>query len=605
MSGREKPTKPRNRGFRPVALLRTAIRNSPWLVIAIVVHVIAFAGLSIMYVATHNAKKEERQSAVAISAPKEEEPEVEVKQEEVIERDSVPKPVNTDAVLEEATDIDLTLDAARDTSLTTNADTASGDAAATDSSVGDTGNANTGIGVGTGGRRSAERPSTGLRQERKQRIGGAEIQKTEKAVLAGLRWLARHQSPDGSWSATKCGTLCKPDNTCCPTGATVSDEFDEGLTGLATLAFLGAGYDHSARQRIKDPVRDKEFRVGEVVKDALQWLKQRQAGFKDGRFTENGHIYNESLATLAMCEAYSMSLHEAWKDSAQRGIDFLVKAQRRNPSGKGMWGWRYQPREFAESEAAKAGYDKPAEWERAKTESDTSVTTWVVMALKSAKEAGLNVPDETMAGAMEFLRSVTTKDGRVAYKDIREVGQKIRGEGDEYDYHEASIAALGMCIRTFIEKDITDPMLEKSAERVVKDLPNAKSKLAVDYYYWYYATLALNQFDGPDSPKATGRYWKPWNKAMVEALLPLQEQPEKDKDGKEVSACTNGSWPTPDRWSLTGGPIYRTAINVMTLEVYYRFENAFGSGVAMRKKKGAEKSEHRPDLESKPEAKPK
>jgi hypothetical protein len=32
----------------------------------------------------------------------------------------------------------------------------------------------------------------------------------------------------------------------------------------------------------------------------------------------------------------------------------------------------------------------------------------------------------------------------------------------------------------------------------------------------------------------------------------------------------------PDRWSYDGGPIYTTAINVLTLEVYYRYENAFG-----------------------------
>src|SRR6185436_205694 len=105
---------------------------------------------------------------------------------------------------------------------------------------------------------------------------------------------------------------------------------------------------------------------------------------------------------------------------------------------------------------------------------------------------------------------------------------------------------------------------------IAKDLPketrdwakDAKfDKLNVDYYYWYYASIALNQFDGPDSPKKTNRFWGPWEKAMTGAILPLQETASK--------GCAHGGWKVPDRWSYAGGSIYRTAINVLTLEVYY------------------------------------
>jgi hypothetical protein len=53
-------------------------------------------------------------------------------------------------------------------------------------------------------------------------------------------------------------------------------------------------------------------------------------------------------------------------------------------------------------------------------------------------------------------------------------------------------------------------------------------------------------------------------------LLPLQDHADR--------ACSNGGWITPDRWSYAGGPLYSTAINVLTLEVYFRYENAFGGG---------------------------
>ena len=55
---------------------------------------------------------------------------------------------------------------------------------------------------------------------------------------------------------------------------------------------------------------------------------------------------------------------------------------------------------------------------------------------------------------------------------------------------------------------------------------------------------------------------------MVDAVLGLQDHKER--------ACTNGGWMVPDRWSYDGGPIYTTALNVLSLEVYYRYENAFG-----------------------------
>jgi hypothetical protein len=55
---------------------------------------------------------------------------------------------------------------------------------------------------------------------------------------------------------------------------------------------------------------------------------------------------------------------------------------------------------------------------------------------------------------------------------------------------------------------------------------------------------------------------------MVEALTSSQSHSAK--------TCQDGGWLAPDRWCHAGGPIYATAINVLTAEVYYRYANAFG-----------------------------
>jgi hypothetical protein len=277
-----------------------------------------------------------------------------------------------------------------------------------------------------------------------------------------------------------------------------------------------------------------------------------------------------------------MTSHPAWKEPAQRGLDFLVKAQRLNPSGTGLWGWRYEPRDWYDTAEAKAAFPDEKELRIRRHPADTSATAWVVMALKSGELAGLTVPRESMAGAMEFLKYVTVDKGRVGYMDPLQAGRLITGEGDHYAFHLASMSALGMCIRTFVEHDIDDPVLELSAKQLLADLPAvSKDTLSVDYYYWYYGTLAMNQYDGPDSPKRSNKYWNPWNRALTEALLPLQDDKAKN--------CGHGGWTTPDRWSYAGGPIYRTAINVLTLEVYYRYENAFGAPLAAKKRAEAEK----------------
>ena len=40
--------------------------------------------------------------------------------------------------------------------------------------------------------------------------------------------------------------------------------------------------------------------------------------------------------------------------------------------------------------------------------------------------------------------------------------------------------------------------------------------------------------------------------------------------------CERGSWPPSDQWSSRGGRIYCTALAVLTLEVYYRFQRLAG-----------------------------
>src|SRR5262245_15578322 len=194
------------------------------------------------------------------------------------------------------------------------------------------------------------------------------------------------------------------------------------------------------------------------------------------------------------------------------------------------------------------------------------------MALKSADLAGLRCPQGSMDGAMLFFDEVTDKaSGKVGYTRREEAGQQVKspGKNDDYQNHPA-LTAVAMCVRTFAQHDLDDPMLEAGAKLLVADLPAwSKQKRSNDFYYWYDGSLALNQLDGPDSPRANrGTYWTPWNQAMTKALLETQTKNEK--------LCQDGSWDADDRWGFEGGRVYATAINALTFEVYYRYPNVFG-----------------------------
>jgi hypothetical protein len=349
---------------------------------------------------------------------------------------------------------------------------------------------------------------------------------TEDAVRSALRWLARHQASDGSWGSASFPLQCSKSEPCSGSGGR---DYDVGCTALSLLAFLGAGYSHLSRDEIADPVLPgRTHKFGEVVRSATKWLLAQQDA--DGCFgpRRGNYIYNHSIAALALSEAYGMTNASMLAGAAQKGIDFLAEAQ--NP-GKG---WRYRERSG---------------------DNDTSVTGWAVMALKSAEISGLTFPKECYDGARGWLDQVTEGTyGRAGY-----TRKPVNG-----NERWLSPTAIAIMSRIFIDKDRADARLATGCDQLLRNKPKW-GEGGVDYYYWYYASLALFQFDGP-----TGSKWRSWNDDMKNALVPNQN--------KLATGCRTGSWEPVDLWARhSGGRVYSTAINALTLEVYYRYANVFGA----------------------------
>jgi hypothetical protein len=84
----------------------------------------------------------------------------------------------------------------------------------------------------------------------------------------------------------------------------------------------------------------------------------------------------------------------------------------------------------------------------------------------------------------------------------------------------------------------------------------------MNFYYWYYATLALYQ--------RQDALWDDWNRGLQAALLATQH-----RNGELA-----GSWAPDTEWGPHGGRVYSTAMATLSLEVYYRFLPLYGGATA-------------------------
>ncbi|MEQ8615209.1 MAG: hypothetical protein RIB44_01310 [Lacipirellulaceae bacterium] len=305
-----------------------------------------------------------------------------------------------------------------------------------------------------------------------RKAGGS--RESEKAVEESLKWLARHQLPDGSWSFDHRHGSCQ--GQCSIPGD--KPELRAGATGLALLPFLGAGNTH------------KEGKYRQVVERGGRALVQMLKMTNDGatvidQDTKDIHwMYCHGIASMALSEVYAMTGDETLRTPAQALLNFTCNAQ--DPKGGG---WRYKPRQTG----------------------DTSVMGWHIGALKSGYMASLQVPPIVVRRASYFL-------------DTAEVDG---GEGYCYTidkpYYKPATSAIGLLCRMYMGVDQKNEKLKRGVERLVKRGPSKN-----DVYFNYYAAQVIYQFTGGEGP-----LWTKWNEKMRDQLVASQE-----KEGHQQGSWT-------------------------------------------------------------------
>jgi hypothetical protein len=310
---------------------------------------------------------------------------------------------------------------------------------------------------------------------------------------AGLRYLIKTQDDSGAWKDGQAGP---------------------GVTGMAVMALLASGEDPN-HGPYRVPIR-KALRSMIVAQNA-------ETGFL-GSGQGHDSMYQHGFGMLALSEAYgTVDDRTLWSEAAagnQKGrpigqalelaVRCAVTSAKNNPNGA----WRYSP-------DAK--------------DADTSVSGAVMMGLLAARNAGIEVPDETISRAIQYFTSMTGPNGQLGYSG---------GPGGGTDA-VTSIAVLVEAIAR--RKDLAE---YKRSLVYLKERSLSAAAAGDGYpaYTRYYRAQALFQGDV--------EAWERWNAGLVRELKALQA-----KDGSFSGFAERGG---------SGGTV-DTSLALLALAVNYKF----------------------------------
>jgi hypothetical protein len=330
----------------------------------------------------------------------------------------------------------------------------------------------------------------------------------EQAVLRALRWLQGQQHSDGTWSG---------------------GQFSDAFTGLALLCYLGHG---------ETPSGSREF--GGVVNLAINALVA-QGSSKNGMLINyrdfdqnNDSAYEHAICTYALCEAYTMTKDPKIEPVIKQAVEYIVKAQRDD----GGWTYKY------DTGPNQAGHPY---------KSDTSVSGWQIQALKAAHLTGIDGMDQEVRpildNAMKNIdRVFNAKDGSYGYRIPND------------SYNKAGTRTHWLTGVGVLSKLFWLGRIDRDTRAALKDIESHDlhyNDADCNLYAWYYDTQACFQ--------AQGSAWDWWNSRFQDLLISQQ--------------AADGSWPPAGQggagdyqYQADGdGPLYRTTLCCLMLEVFYRY----------------------------------
>ena len=330
-------------------------------------------------------------------------------------------------------------------------------------------------------------------------------EEVDQAVQQAATFLINQQKPSGAIS----------DNTSNETAMTALS-----LMALASVGNLPA-----------DPSP-----AGQTMAKGLAFVlgddRQEKSGYYGQR--DGSRMYGHGIVTLMLAEMLGMGLDDAQdrriRQCCVKAVELILKAQQVKKKESEMGGWRYTPNA---------------------RDADLSVSVWQVMALRSAHNAGLDVPGTAIQEAVEYLKRSSTADRRrLLNGGRRSAGDAMPRSGFSYQPGTRSptfaMTAAGLLAMQVCGQYDAQEVAE-AADWLVDHKLETKERFFL--YGTYYYAQGMYQRGGDYAEKA---------RSIVESLLLAEQRPD-------------GSWQSQDGQERSAGMVYSTSMAVLSLSVKYHF----------------------------------
>ncbi len=243
-----------------------------------------------------------------------------------------------------------------------------------------------------------------------------------------------------------------------------------GICGIGGLAFMAEGSTPGIG------------RFGKQVDACCDFVVRctSRTGYIARASNAMGNMYGHGFATLFLTQAFGMSRRKDIGQKLRAAIKLTLSSQ--NADG----GWRYTP---------------------SPNDADLSVTVCQIMALRAARDAGINVPDPAREKCIEYVKKSQVDDGGFRYT--------LRGGHTTFALTAAGLVSL------FSAGIYDGPQIEKGLNYLKRNRNRADGH----YYFYshYYAVQAMWH--------AGGQWWNDWYPSIRDSLLQRQQG--------------NGSWTSP------------------------------------------------------------
>ena len=297
----------------------------------------------------------------------------------------------------------------------------------------------------------------------------------------GLAYLVSKQNDDGAWTG--------------------GGEQGPGVTGMCLMVLLASGedpnfglYSTHVRKALRNIISQQDANTGIM----------------------GGSMYHHGFAMLALAEAYGTvddrnlcAGGEANKRTIGQALELAVRAAVTSQKKNSLGAWRYSPDS---------------------TDADTSVSGAVLVGLLAARNAGIEVSDDSIDKAINYYTKMTSSSGMVGYS----------GGFGGFDESTARISIATLVYAVARRKDL--PQFKATLGNLTSKLEQPTQSHYLEYAR-YYQAQALFQGDVAA--------WEKWNNLLVKQL----------KAGQAADGSFNSQF----------GPTIGTSLNLLALALNYRF----------------------------------